>query len=318
MTTRHLVDPEILPLLDLIPPLDLTAGPIENVRAESAERFAMIPPPVIAAQQVMISGRDGPSDIAVFLYLPDNRSADAGAILHIHGGGMVMGSAAMFGQGPAAMAAALGVPVASVEYRLAPEHPFPAPQEDCYAALEWLAGEHGNFGFSAERIIVTGESAGGGLATAVALMARDRNGPALAGQLLVYPMLDHRTGGDACPYGNVNTGEFVWTRASNRFGWEALRGDYAADDARQGWFSPSLAENLSALPPTYIATGSLDLFFDEDVDYARRLAMAGVPVELHSYAGAIHGFNLMAEADVSKRFAADLLAAAARMTGAGL
>ena len=145
-------------------------------------------------------------------------------------------------------------------------------------------------------------------------MARDLGGPALAGQLLTYPMLDHRTGGDACPYRNPVTGEFIWTRASNRFGWSALRGAYAADDQRRGWFSPSLADDLSGLPPAYIATGSLDLFFDENLDYARRLAAAGVPVDLHSYAGAIHAFNAIPTAAISQRFTAGLLAAAAAMT----
>ena len=113
-------------------------------------------------------------------------------------------------------------------------------------------------------------------------MARDLGGPALAAQFLTYPMLDHRTGSDACPYGNPATGEFVWTRAHNSFGWEAVRGDYAANDDRKGWFSPSLADDVAGLPPTWIGTGSLDLFLDEDLDYALRLVKAGVPLELHS------------------------------------
>ncbi len=145
-------------------------------------------------------------------------------------------------------------------------------------------------------------------------MARDLGGPAIAGQLLTYPMLDHRTGSDACPYANPTTGEFIWTRASNRFGWGALQGDYATADDRKGWFSPSLTDNLANLPPTYIATGSLDLFFDENLDYARRLTAAGVSAELHSYAGAIHAFNAIPDAALSQRFNAGLLAAAAAMT----
>ena len=228
---------------------------------------------------------------------------------------MVMGSVEQMQAGPAALAAAAGVPVASVEYRLAPEHPFPAPQEDCHSALTWLAGQADALGFDAGRIIVAGESAGGGLAAALAIMARDLGGPAIAGQLLTYPMLDHRTGGDACPYQNPTTGEFIWTRASNRFGWRALQGDYKIDDARRGWFSPSLADDLSNLPPAYVATGSLDLFFDENLDYARRLVAAGVPVDLHSYAGAIHAFNAIPDAALSQRFNGGLLAAAAIMAG---
>lgn len=314
MNTRPLVDREIAPLLDMFPPVDLEATPIGELREQSGRAYAIMPPPVIAPEKIVIPSIHGGPDIAVFLYRPATPRPGAGAILHIHGGGMVMGSAQQIQSPPATLAAAAGVPVASVEYRLAPEHPFPAPQEDCHSALVWLAGQADALGFDAKRIIVAGESAGGGLAAALAIMARDLGGPALAGQLLTYPMLDHRTGGDACPYTNPNTGEFIWTRASNRFGWRSLQGAYAANDDRKGWFSPSLAEDLSNLPPAYIATGSLDLFFDENLDYARRLTAAGVPVELHSYAGAIHAFNAVPGAAIAERCNAGLMAAAAAMT----
>jgi len=316
MSTRHLVDREIAPLLDLFPRVDLDSAPIAELRAKATETYAFLPPPVIAPEEIMVPSIHGGPDISVFLYRPETTDPRAGAILHIHGGGMVMGSALQIQSVPAALAIAAGVPVASVEYRLAPEHPFPAPQEDCHSALAWLAGQADTYGFDASRIVVAGESAGGGLAAALAIMARDLGGPAIAGQLLTYPMLDHRTGSDACPYENPTTGEFIWTRPSNRFGWGALQGDYKADDARRGWFSPSLAEDLSNLPPAYIATGSLDLFFDENLDYARRLVAAGVPVDLHSYAGAIHAFNAIPDAALSQRFNGGVLAAAAAMTAA--
>ena len=314
MDTRHLVDREIAPIIDLFPRVDLDAAPIEQIRAKAAETYSFLPPPVIAPEKLFVPSIHGGPDIMVFLYRPAATRPGSGAILHIHGGGMVLGSVEQMQAGPAALAAAAGVPVASVEYRLAPEHPFPAPQEDCHSALAWLAGQAGALGFDAGRIVVAGESAGGGLAAALAIMARDLGGPAIAGQLLTYPMLDHRTGGDACPYANPTTGEFIWTRASNRFGWRALQGGYKADDARRGWFSPSLAEDLTGLPPAYIATGSLDLFFDENLDYARRLVAAGVPVDLHSYAGAIHAFNAIPDAALSQRFNGGLLAAATAMT----
>lgn len=315
MDTRHLVDREIAPLIDLFPRVDLEAAPIAELRAKAAESYAILPPPVIVPERLVVPSVHGGPDITVFLFRPADTRADGGAILHIHGGGMVMGSVEQMQAGPALLAATAGVPVASVEYRLAPENPFPAPQEDCHSALVWLAGQADALGFDAGRIIVAGESAGGGLAAALAIMARDLGGPAIAGQLLTYPMLDHRTGSDACPYDNPATGEFIWTRASNRFGWRALQGAYKADDHRRGWFSPSLAEDLSNLPPAYIATGSLDLFFDENLDYARRLVAAGVPVDLHSYAGAIHAFNAIPDAALSQRFNGGLLAAAAAMAG---
>ena len=315
MDTRHLVDREIAPIIDMFPRVDLNAAPIAQIRAKAAESYSILPPPVIAPERLAVPSIHGGPDIPVFLYRPSETRPGSGAILHIHGGGMVMGSVEQMQAGPAMLAAAAGVPVVSVEYRLAPEHPFPAPQEDCHSALAWLAGQAGAFAFDAGRIIVAGESAGGGLAAALAIMARDLGGTAIAGQLLTYPMLDHRTGSDACPYNNPATGEFIWTRASNRFGWQALQGDYKADDERRGWFSPSLAEDLSNLPPAYIATGSLDLFFDENLDYARRLVAAGVPVDLHSYAGAIHAFNAIPDAALSQRFNGGLLAAAATMAG---
>ena len=315
MYTRHLVDREIAPIIDLFPRVELDSAPIAEIRARAAQTYSILPPPVIAPEEIMVPSIHGGPDIPVFLYRPAETRTGGGAILHIHGGGMVMGSVKQMQAGPAAMAAIAGVPVVSVEYRLAPEHPFPAPQEDCHSALTWLAGRADDLGFDASRIVVAGESAGGGLAAALAIMARDLGGPAIAGQLLTYPMLDHRTGGDACPYRNPTTGEFIWTRASNRFGWRALQGDYKADDARRGWFSPSLADDLKGLPPAYIATGSLDLFFDENLDYARRLTAAGVPVDLHSYAGAIHAFNAIPDAALSQRFNGGLLAAAAAMAG---
>ena len=314
MTTRPLVDREIAPLLDMFPPVDLAGTPIAEVREKAGTAYAFMPPPAILPEVVAVPSVHGGPDIAVYLYRPPATKPGGGAILHIHGGGMVMGSAKQIQTSPATLAVSAGVPVASVEYRLAPEHPFPAPQEDCHSALVWLAGQAEALGFDAGRIVVAGESAGGGLAAALAIMARDLGGPAIAGQLLTYPMLDHRTGSDACPYANPTTGEFIWTRASNRFGWSALQGDYAADDDRKGWFSPSLADDLSNLPPAYIATGSLDLFFDENLDYARRLTAVGVPIELHSYAGAIHAFNAVPGAAIADRCNAGLMAAAAAMT----
>ena len=311
MTTRHLVDPDFLPLIDLLPGSAFTRETLPAIRVESENRFAFVGAPPIAPEIKVIEGEGGPLEI--YWYDPAPGTSGRAALLHIHGGGMVIGSARSMQQGPSGMAAALGIPVASVEYRLAPDHPFPAPQNDCYAALKWLAANADVLGVDPARIGITGESAGGGLAAATALMARDLGGPALAAQFLTYPMLDHRTGSDACPYGNPATGEFVWTRAHNSFGWEALRGDYAANDDRKGWFSPSLADDVAGLPPTWIGTGSLDLFLDEDLDYALRLVKAGVPVELHSYPGAIHAFNAMTEATTAKAFTRDLLGAMARM-----
>ena len=310
MNTRHLVDPSLLPLLELMPSRAFSAEALPQIRIESEARFAFLGEPSLLPEIKVIEGPGGPLEI--YWYDPAPGTADRPALLHIHGGGMIIGSARSMRHGPSGLAAALGMPVASVEYRLAPEHPFPAPQQDCLTALHWLAGNAVELGVDPDRIGITGESAGGGLAAAAALMARDTGGPKLAGQFLTYPMLDHRTGGADCPYANPMTGEFVWTRPSNIFGWAALRGNYDTADTRKGWFSPSLADDLSGLPPTWIGTGSLDLFLDEDLDYARRLTAAGVLVELHSYPGAIHAFNAVPDSHLAKSYSRDLLSAIAR------
>jgi acetyl esterase/lipase len=310
MSTLHLVDPSLLPLLELMPGGGFSAETLPEIRVQSERRFAFLGEPVLQPEVKLIDGPGG--QLEIYWYDSSPSTTGQAALLHIHGGGMVIGSAKSMQHGPAGMAAALGIPVASVEYRLAPEHPFPAPQEDCLAGLTWLADNAADLGVDPARIGIIGESAGGGLAAATALMARDLGGPALAAQFLVFPMLDHRTGSEDCPYGNPTTGEFVWTRDSNWFGWSALRGSYGADDKRKGWFSPSLAESLTGLPQTWIGTGSLDLFLDENLDYARRLIAAGVPVELHSYPGAIHAFQVIAEGHLAQNFNRDLLGAIAR------
>ena len=316
MDTRHLVDPEIWPIVELLPFAEFDRATLDLARADTTARLAEMPGPPLAATVRTAQRSDG-STIELYHFDPNPGTKGRAALYHVHGGGMVLGTAKDMQVGPSMMAAALQIPVISVEYRLAPETPFPGPQQDCLDGLAWLAAHAPELGIDPARIAIVGESAGGGLAAATVLMARDTGGPKLAAQVLVYPMLDHRTGSAACRWKNRSTGEFLWNRASNQFGWEALRGDYAAEDARKGWFSPALAQDLSGLPPTLLFTGSLDLFFDEDLDYARRLVDAGVPVELHSYPGAIHAFNMMAEAAISQAFTRDMMGGIARLLKLG-
>lgn len=311
MSTRHLVDPQVLPLLDLMQTREFTAENLPRIRTDSEARFAFLGEPALAAEVKVIAGPGGPLEI--YWYDPAPGQTGRAALLHVHGGGMILGSARSMRHGPAGIAAALGIPVSSVEYRLAPEYPFPAPQEDCLASLRWLADHAEALGVDAARIGIIGESAGGGLAAGTALMTRDQGGPALAAQFLTYPMLDHRTGGPDCLWRNPGTGEFIWTRSANQFGWGALRGAYQPVDARKGWFSPALADDLSGLPPTWIGTGSLDLFLDENLDYARRLSAVGVPVELHSYPGAPHAFTAVPQAAIAQAYSRDLLGAITRL-----
>jgi acetyl esterase len=302
--SRHLVDPQIAPMLDM-PSLDLTAETLHEIRANPMFTGAEVPPPPFPVSEAFASLAGGP-DVRLVIMNPPSQTANRGAVLHLHGGGMVVGTPDRAVADKPQLALENDCVVVSVDYRLAPETPFPGPQEDNYAALLWLVENAAGLGVHPGKIVVMGESAGGGLAASLAVMARDRGGPRLAGQVLIYPMLDWRTGGPDDPYKNRHTGEFVWTRDKNRFGWEALRGDYDPTDERKHWFSPALGENLAGLPPTYISTGALDLFLDEDLDYARRLIDCGVPTELHVYPGAIHAFEMVPGTGLAEQAAMDL------------
>jgi acetyl esterase/lipase len=195
-----------------------------------------------------------------------------------------------------------GVPMLVVDYRIAPEHPHPTPVEDCYAALVWLADHASTLGIDPARLAVMGDSAGGGLAAGVCLLARDRGGPAIAQQLLIYPMLDDRTvtpDPQLLPF-------LTWTYDDNVTGWGALLGESAGTDVVSPYAAPARATDVSGLPDTYIDVGDLDIFRDEDITYARRLSDAGVPTELHLHSGCPHSFEALARAaDVSRRAIAD-------------
>jgi triacylglycerol lipase len=231
----------------------------------------------------------------------------------MHGGGYVFGAAAADGPQHRALAVALGCCIVSVDYRLAPETKFPGPIEDCYAALIWLFANAQDLGIEASRIGVMGESAGGGLAASLALMARDRGEVNIAFQHLIYPMIDDRTCIADKPH--PFAGEFVWTAHNNRFGWSALLGDAIGGADVPAYAAAARAEDLSRLPPAFIATGALDLFVDENIEYARRLMRAGVPMELHVYSGGFHAFDYEPNAEVSARARRDSHAGLARALG---
>lgn len=233
------------------------------------------------------------SGVGVRLFRPTGAPSGPGpALLWIHGGGYVIGEAAQDDVLCRRFADELGATVVSVDYRLAPEHPYPAPVEDCYDALKWLAALPS---VDPARVAIGGASAGGGLAACLALMARDRGEIPLAAQLLVYPMIDdrtvHRTGLD-------NPGHRLWNQASNRFGWRAFLGNADPDVA-----VPARRTDLAGLPQAWIGVGTLDLFHDEDLAYAEQLRDAGVACEVMVVQGAFHGFDGIApKADVSRSF----------------
>jgi acetyl esterase/lipase len=300
MTSKHLVDPELLPGLDLLPDFTFSTETLPLVREAMANlrRPQVSPddPELILTQQDIIVG-DGAAITLLITRPAEKPDGLRPAILHIHGGGYIIGSADMFAAGCADLAKAMDALIVSVDYRLAPETPHPGPVEDCYAALAWLHDNAADLGIDPARVAVTGESAGGGLAAALTLLARDRGRYPLCHQHLIYPMLDDRTcTGRAHPH----TGEFVWTGASNHFGWSCLLGHAPGLPDVSPYAAAARAQNLAGLPSTYIAVGALDLFLNEDMDYALRLTEAGVPTELHVYPGAYHGFDMNVEADVAK------------------
>ena len=308
--TRHLVDPGLLPLLDQIPRIQLSREILPMLRQGFGGRLGLVEDEsvrdAIYTETRAVPGRSGDPDVAIVLHRPKKQIGPTGAILHIHGGGYVTGDAASMAPAHRAMAAMLGCVIVSVDYRLAPETSAPGSVEDCYASLAWLMAEAEALGVDRERVGVMGESAGGGLAAALALLVRDRGEHRLAFQHLIYPMLDDRTCTTDDP--NEHAGEFVWTPASNRFGWECLLGAEPGGPDVSPYAAAARASDVSGLPPTYIAVGALDLFVDEDIEFARRLVRAGVPTELHVYPGAFHGFHFDPAAAVTLKANADTLA----------
>lgn len=307
MTTRHLVDPALESFIEA-PPLEITAENLPLVRGALKDIYAAVlgeGDPRVTIAEHTVPGPAGAPDVRVYVYTPPGPTAVRPALFHIHGGGFILGEAAMMHPLSQTRARDLDCVVVSVDYRLAPETPYPGPVEDCYAALQWMVEHAAELSVDPARVVVGGESAGGGLAAALCLLARERRGPAIALQFLVYPMLDHRTGTPADVHGNRFSGEFAWTHGANRFGWSAMLGDIDPAGDVPATCSPSRAESLGGLPPAFIGVGALDLFVDEDIDYAVRLMREGVPTELHLYPGAFHAFDVVAGAPVAVQFQAD-------------
>jgi acetyl esterase/lipase len=297
-------------MLDMFPALTLTPEALSQTRAAfsemNAQMLAEMPEfPDISVRERYIPGPQGTPDVRVLVYLPKNVSTPTPALLWIHGGGYVIGNADLADLQVKNIVSTIGCAAVSVDYRLAPETPHPGPVEDCYAALKWLYTNASDLGVDAARIAIGGDSAGGGLTAGLALLTRDRGEVPLVFQLLIYPMLDDRTVTvtDPHPY----TGEYIWTADSNRFGWTALLGQEPGGADVSPYASAARAEYLEGLPPTFIGVGTLDLFLEEDLEYARRLIRAGVPTELHVYPGAFHAFPMVAEAQVSQSFTRDYL-----------
>lgn len=231
---------------------------------------------------------DGAAPVPVLVYEAQGRTGPSGALLWIHGGGLVMGAAEQANALCSRFANDLGIVVVSVDYRLAPEHPFPAGLDDCHTALVWLADHAAEMGVDPSRIAVGGDSAGGCLAASLAQMVVDRDGPALCFQLLQYPMLDDRTAL------RRDIDGLLWSNTSNRYAWGAYLGHPAGDDDVRPYTVPARRIDLAGLPPAWIGVGDIDLFHDEDIAYAERLRAAGVPCEVHVVPGMYHAAEMFA------------------------
>ena len=289
-------DPELAAVLaavgDLMPST-LTADMIPMLRQASPVSLPvdeMLAEAGVERRDLTIAGYEG-AEISVSVLARAGKVGTGPGVFHTHGGGMVMGDR-FVGLGQfLPWIVELDATVVTVEYRLAPEFPDPYPVEDCYAALVWTAEHAQELGMDPARFIIAGASAGGGLAAGVALLARDRSGPELAGQVLIYPMLDDR---DATISTAQIDGVGVWDRGSNITGWTALLGDRVGGDDVSIYAAPARAIDLTGLPPAFIDCGSAEVFRDEDVAYATSLWQAGVQAELHVWPGGFHGFDMLA------------------------
>ncbi|MGD0291458.1 MAG: alpha/beta hydrolase [Candidatus Binataceae bacterium] len=279
------LDPELRVVVETLPtdrPLDLSKIPAARVKMKKMVTALLADLPAVegvTSQDQFAPGARGEPAVRVRVYRPNDQPSKLPALYWIHGGGYVMGDIEQDDRLMMQLVKRIGCVAVSVDYRLAPEHPFPAPVEDCYAGLKWLFRHAGEFGVEPARIAIGGASGGGGLCAGLALMARDRGEVQVAFQLLIYPMIDDR---NVTPASYAITDPRMWNRESNRLGWKAYLG-------RDGG-----GADVSA----YAAASR--------IEYAQRLIQAGVPTELHVYPGAFHGFDLFApSAMVSKQFKAD-------------
>ncbi len=290
---------------------------ISQRREKQAELKAMraarrLPEQLVVRDHSVPGMTDRQPAIHLRSYAPSAVSRPAPCIFYVHGGGLVLGSVDEDNARAAELAVATGCIVTSVDYRLAPEFPFPAALDDCYQALCWVVENH-ELGIDADRVALYGPSAGGALAAALALVVRDHAGPHIALLMLMSPMLDDRM---TEPSTFTNTGFGAWSREGNLQAWAAYLGTAYGTDLVSPYAAPARAEGLTNLPPTYLDVGDLDLFRDEVVSFAGRLMRSQVPVELHVYPGGIHGGESLApDAELSERIRSYRLSALRRALG---
>ncbi len=300
------LDPELATVFPALPALDLTDIPAARtvmLDMLAAANGGTQPSADVVRTDYMVPGLDGAPDVRVRHYRPAGQSGVVSCLYWIHGGGHVLGQIEQDDPMMDHIVETVGCAAVSVDWRRSPEHPFPAGMDDCYAGLAWTHRSAGDLDVDPERIAVGGASSGGGSAAGLALLARDRGEVPVCFQLLVYPMLDDR---NVTPSSHAVTDPRLWNRDANLIGWRAYVGDAAGTDQVSPYAAPARATDLAGLPPAYLPVGDLDLFIDEDIEYAQRLLQADVPAELHVYPGGIHGFDLLApESALAQRFRAE-------------
>jgi len=308
------LDAEHIQAIDMIPDglLDFAdlADALTRINAHAATETKPQVDSSVSISDHFLSGFEGHS-LMVRVYTPDVARANSPGVYWIHGGGYLLGDVSINDPWCSEMAQRLNVVVASVEYRLAPEFPYPIPLEDCYAGLTWFFGQASELGIDTNRIAIAGDSAGAGLTAGLAILARDRGEITPCFQLLSEPMLDDRC---ETPSSYLITDTRLWNRAANRVAWNVYLDGNAGGDNVPAYAAPARAKDLSELPPALVGVGDLDLFVDEDVAFAQALRRASVPTELHVYPGAVHGTrDLLPESDITRRWKRDELAALDRV-----
>ncbi|UMP05268.1 alpha/beta hydrolase [Amycolatopsis sp. EV170708-02-1] len=304
-------DPEIAPAVPLLPKLDLADLPAtrERLKAVLAELHGVVDETGVTIREERVPGPEGAPDVRVRIYTPDRIAAPA-AIFDVHGGGFVIGDLEIDHAANVRFAREIGVVVVSVDYRLAPEAPYPAALEDCYAALTWLAKNAAELGVDPGRVAIHGISAGGGLCAALALLARDRGGPAIAFQYLGVPEVDDRL---ETPSMRAFVDTPQWNKPRAEISWDCYLGKGVRGGADVPVHAaPARAVDLSGLPPAYVSVMEFDPLRDEGIAYAQALLASGVTTELHLFPGTFHGSSSVEHAAVSKREVAEAIAVLAR------
>lgn len=284
------LDPDIRSDYSKMYPIKLDGNGLAVCRAEFDQLIGssnLPKDPRVRVHDYYIQNSDNTGKMRLRLYEPIEKKETLPGIFWIHGGGLIMGVPEESEYLSLRFAAEVGAVVVAVDYRLAPEYPYPVPVEDCYTGLKWFSDNASSLNVDNKRIAVIGVSAGGGLCAATVLMARDRKGPAVAFQMPLYPMIDDRM---ITPSSKMDLDHRVWNKDANKFAWDAYLGHIPPAE-RTPYMAAAREKDLSGLPPAYSCVGELDIFRDDTIDYMQRLLQAGVPAEFHLYPGCIHGFE---------------------------